>query len=204
MILVVDNHDSFTYNLVQMLRAAGEDVEVVLNDAVPAGEVLALRPRGILLSPGPGGPEQAGICAAVLEAAPELPVLGVCLGHQVLGHLLGARIGPAPELRHGKTSRVRHRGAGPFAGLPQPLTVVRYHSLAVDAATLPPVLEALAWSEDDGCLMGMRHRQRPWWGVQFHPESVLSEGGEALIANFLRFCDRTAATAEAARKMGSV
>lgn len=191
MILVVDNYDSFTFNLVQMLLTAGEEVRVVRNDERPAEELLGLcrsgTASGIVLSPGPGRPEEAGVCEELVRSHAAVPLLGVCLGHQVMGSALGAVVARAPVLMHGKTSRIRHHDAGPFAGLPNPFEATRYHSLAIREETLPEELEALAWSEE-GTLMGMRHRQLPWWGVQFHPESILTRAGEALIANFLALC----------------
>ncbi len=191
MILVVDNYDSFTYNLVQLLLSAPARerfaVEVVRNDAASVAELLGRRPAGIVLSPGPGRPENAGICVPLLQARAAVPLLGVCLGHQALGHAFGAAVVPARELMHGKTSAVRHNGAGPFAGLPDPFDATRYHSLVVAEETLPAELEPLAWSED-GTLMGMRHRELPYWGVQFHPESILTAAGPGLLGNFLGAC----------------
>ena len=185
MIAVVDNYDSFTYNLVQILLAAGVEVEVHRNDALSAEDLLARSPRGIVLSPGPGRPEGAGICLDLVGRRPALPILGVCLGHQVLGQSFGATVDRADALLHGKTSAVRHRGDGLFAGLPNPFEATRYHSLTVLEETLPEELSATAWA-DDGTLMGMRHRSRPYHGVQFHPESILTSAGPALVANFLR------------------
>jgi len=193
-ILVVDNYDSFTFNLVQQLAMEGEEVSVLRNDAASAAEMLALGPRGIVLSPGPGRPEDAGVCIDLLRLAPRVPLLGVCLGHQALGAAHGATVARAPRLMHGKTSAVRHLGEGIFAGLPSPFEATRYHSLEVLAETLPPEIEAVAWSEE-GTVMAMRHRTRPYWGVQFHPESVLTLEGPALLRNFLALCR---ATAEAA------
>ncbi|MGH9379789.1 MAG: anthranilate synthase component II [Thermoanaerobaculia bacterium] len=187
MILVVDNYDSFTFNLVQMLLVAGEEVRVVRNDESPAEGLLELGASGIVLSPGPGRPEEAGVCEELIRARPRLPLLGVCLGHQALGSALGAVVERAPRLMHGKTSQIRHLDAGPFAGLPNPFEATRYHSLCVREETLPAELEALAWSEE-GTLMGMRHRELPWWGVQFHPESILTRSGDALMGNFLALC----------------
>ena len=187
MILVVDNYDSFTYNLVQLLLGRGVAVEVVRNDAEEATAMLERGPSGIVLSPGPGRPEGAGACLDLLALEPAVPLLGVCLGHQALGAAYGGAIEGAARLMHGKTSRVRHRGLGIFEGLPNPFEATRYHSLEVRQEDLPAELEALAWS-DDGALMGMRHRRRPYWGVQFHPESVLTADGPRLIDNFLRLC----------------
>ena len=187
MILVVDNYDSFTYNLVQLLLERGAEVEVLRNDAESAADLLARRPAGIVLSPGPGRPEDAGVCLDLLAARPEAPLLGVCLGHQALGAAYGGTIEGAARLMHGKTSAVRHRGLGIFEGLPNPFQATRYHSLEVRQEELPAELEAVAWS-DDGALMGMRHRRRPYWGVQFHPESVLTTEGPRLVDNFLTLC----------------
>ena len=191
MILVIDNYDSFTYNLVQMIAGEGVEVAVVRNDVEPAAELLARRPAGIVVSPGPGRPEDAGVCLELLALRPAVPLLGVCLGHQALGAALGARIDRAPTLMHGKTSRVEHDGSGAFAGLPSPFEATRYHSLVVTEETLPEELVANAWSADERVLMGMRHRELPWWGVQFHPESILTEVGPRLMRNFLELCQRT-------------
>jgi anthranilate synthase component 2 len=193
-ILVVDNYDSFTFNLVQQLAAEGEEVSVLRNDARPAAEMLAMGASGIVLSPGPGRPEEAGICIELLRLAPAVPLLGVCLGHQALGVAYGGVVERAPRLMHGKTSAIRHGGVGLFAGLPNPFAATRYHSLEVRSESLPPEIEPVAWSED-GTLMAMRHRSRPYWGVQFHPESVLTVEGPALLRNFIRMCR---ASAEAA------
>jgi anthranilate synthase/aminodeoxychorismate synthase-like glutamine amidotransferase len=189
-ILVIDNYDSFTYNLVQLLWIAGAEVEVVRNDAAPVDALLDRDARGIVLSPGPGRPEDAGVCVPLLARRPAIPVLGVCLGHQALGAAFGATIERAPRLLHGKTSQVRHSGAGIFAGLPDPFEATRYHSLAVRAETLPAEIECVAWSDDD-VLMGMRHRELPYWGVQFHPESVLTVAGPLLVRNFLGLTGET-------------
>jgi len=187
MILVVDNYDSFTYNLVQLLASApgaDREVRVVRNDALDADGMLALAPAGIVLSPGPGRPETAGVCVELLRRRAPVPVLGVCLGHQALGVAFGATVERAPRLIHGKASAVRHLGRGPFAGLPDPFEATRYHSLTVDEGSLPAELVPIAWS-DDGTLMGIAHRDLPYWGVQFHPESILTGAGPALVANFL-------------------
>ncbi len=190
MILVIDNYDSFTYNLVQMLVGAGAPVEVVRNDVETCEQLLARGASGIVLSPGPGRPENAGVCVDLLERRPEVPVLGVCLGHQALGHAFGARIERAETLMHGKTSWVTHQGGGLLDGLPDPFEATRYHSLIVREDSLPEELEALAWSEE-GALMAMRHRELPYFGVQFHPESILTQTGPQLLANFLRRCSLT-------------
>ena len=196
MILMIDNYDSFTYNLVQMLSAAGARVEVVRNDAMSVKALLARGPEGIVLSPGPGRPEDAGVCLELLRRKAPVPLLGVCLGHQALGLAFGATVDRAPRLMHGKTSPVRHHDVGVFAGLPDPFEATRYHSLEVKEGTLPAELEPLAWA-DDGSLMGMRHRELPYWGVQFHPESVLTASGPHLLGNFLEIC-RGAGVAEGA------
>jgi anthranilate synthase component 2 len=192
MILMIDNYDSFTYNLVQVLAGAGAEVEVVRNDAESVKALLARGPEGIVLSPGPGRPEDAGVCLELLRERPQVPLLGVCLGHQALGVAFGARVDRAPRLMHGKTSPVRHEDLGIFAGLPNPFEATRYHSLEVKEGTLPAELEPLAWA-DDGTLMGMRHRELPYWGVQFHPESVLTGAGAHLLGNFLTLCQRASA-----------
>jgi anthranilate synthase component 2 len=187
MILMIDNYDSFTYNLVQLLLSRSVEVEVVRNDAEGAAEMLAREPEGVVISPGPGRPEEAGVCPALVGLRPPVPLLGVCLGHQVLGAAFGARIGRAEHLMHGKTSSVRHSGEGIFRGLPNPFEATRYHSLEVISQSLPDEFEAAAWTEDE-TLMGMRHRELPYWGVQFHPESVLTTAGPQLIDNFLDLC----------------
>ena len=186
MILMIDNYDSFTFNLVQMLAGAGARVEVVRNDVEPVDALLARRPAGIVLSPGPGRPEDAGVCVELIRRRAPVPLLGVCLGHQALGVAFGAVVDRAPRLMHGKTSPVRHDGRGLFAGLPDPFPATRYHSLEV-RRDLPPELEPVAWS-DDGVIMGLVHRDLPYWGVQFHPESVLTHSGPHLMANFLALC----------------
>ena len=192
MILVIDNYDSFTYNLVQLMLATGRQVEVVRNDEAAPDELLARAPRGILISPGPGRPENAGVCLDLLARRPEVPILGVCLGHQAVGMAFGATIDRAPRIMHGKTSQVRHTEVDIFAGLDNPFTATRYHSLEVREGTLPETIEPIAWSEE-GTLMGLRHRELPYWGVQFHPESVLTEAGPRLVENFLVLAERHAA-----------
>ena len=197
MILLVDNYDSFTWNLVQLMREAGAEVEVVRNDVEDVAALLARPVKGIVLSPGPGRPEDAGVCPGVLEADPAVPVLGVCLGHQVLGTVHGAVVDRAEQLMHGKTSEVRFTpGEALFEGLENPFTATRYHSLAVRPETIPDVLMPIAWSED-GTVMAMRHRERPWWGVQFHPESILTPAGPPMLRNFLRICGEIPARAVA-------
>ena len=185
MILVIDNYDSFTYNLVHYLAELGAQTHVVRNDVLGVGQALSLRPEAVLLSPGPCAPDQAGICLPLIEQAPDdLPILGVCLGHQAIGQAFGGDVVRAKTLMHGKTSPILHDGASVFAGLPSPSTATRYHSLAVERSTLPDVLEVTAWTED-GEIMGVRHRTRPIHGVQFHPESIATEHGHDLLANFL-------------------
>lgn len=187
MILVVDNYDSFTWNLVQLLAAAGAAVEVVRNDAASAAELLARRPAGIVLSPGPGRPETAGVCMELLRQRPEVPLLGVCLGHQALGVACGARCVRAPEVVHGKTSEIHHDGSGLFAGLPEPFAATRYHSLVLEPESLPAELRPVARTAD-GTLMAIAHRELPYHGVQFHPESFATAGGARLAGNFLALC----------------
>jgi para-aminobenzoate synthetase component 2 len=185
-ILVIDNYDSFVFNLVQYLAQLGAVPVVRRNDEVDATEALMF--DGVLLSPGPGVPEDAGVCVDLVRvAAGHVPVLGVCLGHQAIGVAFGATVGRAPELLHGKTSRVEHKGEGVLAGLPDPFTATRYHSLAVDPASVPPELEITARTAG-GVIMAMRHRDVAVEGVQFHPESVLTEGGHRLLANWLAIC----------------
>jgi len=186
MILVIDNYDSFTYNLVHYLNELGAETLVYRNDALSVDEALGLQAQGVLLSPGPCTPNEAGICLALLEAAPaNLPILGVCLGHQAIGQAYGGDVVRAQHVMHGKTSPISHEGKGIFAGLPNPFTATRYHSLSVEKSTLPPVLEVTAWTQD-GEIMGFQHRSRPIHGVQFHPESIATEGGHAMLANFLK------------------
>ena len=192
MIIVIDNYDSFTYNLVQYLGELGQtidiakDIEVFRNDQITLDEIVAKKPDAIVISPGPGTPDDAGISLKVIEElGPTFPILGVCLGHQSIGQVYGGKVISAAELMHGKTSPVRHNNAGVFAGLAEPLTATRYHSLVIDPETCPDVLEVTAWVED-GTIMGVRHRDYPHiQGVQFHPESVLTESGKDLLKNFL-------------------
>ena len=185
MILVIDNYDSFTYNLVHYLSELGAETLVHRNDALTAQDALALRPEAVVLSPGPCTPNEAGICLALIAGAPaDLPLLGVCLGHQSIGQALGGEVIRAQSLMHGKTSPIHHVGRGVFAGLPNSFTATRYHSLSVKRETLPDVLEITAWT-DDGEIMGFSHRTRPLHGVQFHPESIATEGGHQLLENFL-------------------
>lgn len=190
MVLVIDNYDSFTFNLVQMLGALGADVHVVRNDDHTAEELLALAPERVVVSPGPCTPAEAGVSVQAFRTlgARGVPMLGVCLGHQSLGEAFGGRTVRARRLMHGKTGEVRHTGVGLFAGVPSPLTVTRYHSLVTDAAALPADLEPVAWSADpadEGEVQALRHRELPLWGVQFHPESLFSQHGERILGNFL-------------------
>ncbi|MFT4837990.1 MAG: anthranilate synthase component 2 [Nonlabens sp.] len=192
-LLLIDNYDSFTFNLAQELGELGADVRVVRNDAITVDEVLADLPDGLVISPGPGDPTAAGVSSDLIAAlAGVRPVLGVCLGHQCLGALYGGEVVRAPELVHGKTSPIHHDGQGVFAGLPQPFVATRYHSLVVDRASVPDVLEVTAWTAD-GLVMGLRHRTLDVEGVQFHPESILTTDGMDLLANFLRRCVPVAA-----------
>lgn len=185
MILVVDNYDSFTYNLVHYLAELGAQTHVVRNDDLTIEEAWALQPEAVLLSPGPCAPDQAGICLSLIETAAEtMPILGVCLGHQSIGQAFGGEVVRAKTLMHGKTSPILHEGRGVFGGLPSPFTATRYHSLAVRRETLPDALEVTAWTED-GEIMGLSHRTRPIHGVQFHPESIATQHGHEMIANFL-------------------
>lgn len=185
MIVLIDNYDSFTYNLYQYFGELGAAIKVVRNDAVSLAELELLSPDALVVSPGPGAPDSAGISLRAIEAfAGRIPILGVCLGHQCIGQLYGAKIVRAPELRHGKTSEIYHTGKGVFLGLPNPFAATRYHSLIVDSATCPPELEVTAWTED-GLIMGLRHRTLPVEGVQFHPESMMTRSGKPLLSNFL-------------------
>ena len=185
MILVVDNYDSFTWNLVHYLAELGAETRVVRNDDLTAAEAWALRPEAVLLSPGPCTPDEAGICLAILDTAPlEMPIFGVCLGHQAMGQAFGGEVIRAKALMHGKTSPIEHEGRSVFKGLPSPFTATRYHSLAVRRETLPDALEVTAWTAD-GEIMGLAHKSRPIHGVQFHPESIATEHGHDLLANFL-------------------
>jgi len=190
MLLLIDNYDSFTYNLMQYLGELGAEVYVVRNDALSVAEALALRPEYIVISPGPCTPNEAGISVALIRAAAgQVPVLGVCLGHQAIGQAFGATIGRARAVMHGKTSPIHHAGVGVFTGLTNPFAATRYHSLVIDAATLPDEFVITAWTQDaQGArdeIMGIKHRSLPIEGVQFHPESILTEHGHALLRNFL-------------------
>ena len=186
MLLLIDNYDSFTYNLVHYLGELGADVTVKRNDALDVQQAMALRPTAIVLSPGPCDPDQAGICLALTLAAAEacIPLLGVCLGHQTIGQAFGGHVVRCHEIVHGKMGTMHHEGQGVFRGLPSPFLATRYHSLVVDRATLPAELEVTAWLQD-GTIMGLRHKTKPIEGVQFHPESIASEHGHQLLKNFL-------------------
>ncbi|HLU12516.1 MAG TPA: aminodeoxychorismate/anthranilate synthase component II [Arenimonas sp.] len=201
MLLMIDNYDSFTYNLVQYFGELGEEVRVVRNDAMDVAGIAALEPSRIVISPGPCTPNEAGVSLAVLqELAGRVPILGVCLGHQAIGQAFGGKVVRARTIMHGKTSPIRHRGQGVFAGLPDPFEATRYHSLVVERDSLPDCLEITAWTEHaDGSIdeiMGLRHRELPVEGVQFHPESILTQHGHAMLRNFLAQ-GRVAAPAEA-------
>ena len=189
-LLMVDNYDSFTFNLVQYFQQLGADVRVVRNDALSVAQIAALKPDHIVISPGPGNPDQAGVSLAVIEQlGPQIPLLGVCLGHQAIGQVFGGHVIRAGKIMHGKVSSIRHHGRGVFTGLPDGYTATRYHSLVVDKDRLPDCLEITAWTENaDGSMeevMGLRHRTLPIEGVQFHPESILTDHGHALLKNFL-------------------
>ena len=186
MLVIIDNYDSFTYNLVHYLGELGAESRVFRNDAIAVADVLALQPSGIVLSPGPCDPDRAGICLELVEkSASSIPILGVCLGHQSVGQALGGRIVRAPDIMHGKLSMIRNDGTGVFAGLPLQFQATRYHSLVIDRDTLPDCLRVTA-ETDDGVIMGVTHAELPIHGVQFHPESIASEHGHALLANFLK------------------
>ena len=191
MLLMIDNYDSFTFNLVQYLQVLGAEVEVVRNDAMTVDEIEKLAPQRIVISPGPCTPNEAGVSLQVIERlGPTTPILGVCLGHQSIGQAYGGKVIRAGRIMHGKTSHIRHQGRGVFAGLPDGYEATRYHSLVVERGSLPQALEITAWTEnEDGSfeeIMGLRHREHPVEGVQFHPESILTEHGHALLKNFLQ------------------
>ncbi len=198
MILLIDNYDSFTFNLVHYLGDLGARCEVWRNDAINPEAVLAKQPEAIVLSPGPCTPDDAGVCLDLITAAAgRIPIFGVCLGHQAIGQAFGGNVVRAPGPMHGKISPVNHGGSDVFAGLPSPFAATRYHSLIVEAASLPETLEATAWT-DNGIIMGLRHRTLPVFGVQFHPESIASEHGHAILANFLALARRSNQPAQAA------
>ena len=188
MILLIDNYDSFTYNLFHLVGSLGARLVVRRNDALTIEQAMAMAPQGIILSPGPCDPDRAGICLALVQAAAgRVPLLGVCLGHQALGEVFGGRVVRAARLMHGKTSPILHKGRGLFAGLDNPFEATRYHSLIVERESVPAVLEVMAWTPE-GEVMGLKHQSHETWGVQFHPESVLTRPGLKLIENFLVLC----------------
>ena len=190
MLLMIDNYDSFTYNIVQYFGELGEDVQVHRNDRITLEEIEVLKPERIVVSPGPCSPEEAGISvAAIRHFAGRIPLLGVCLGHQAIGAAFGGRVVRSSTLMHGKTSPIHHNGTGLFKGLPNPFDATRYHSLVVECATFPECLEITAWVEE-GEVMGLAHRALPVWGVQFHPESILTVGGMDLLKNFLEMSNK--------------
>jgi anthranilate synthase/aminodeoxychorismate synthase-like glutamine amidotransferase len=194
MIAVIDNYDSFTYNLVQYLGTLGAEVSVHRNDAITVKDLAKMKPDGLLISPGPGEPKDAGISKdAIRELAGKVPILGVCLGHQALGEVFGGKVVRAPRLMHGKTSPILHKGRGLFAGLDNPFEATRYHSLIVERESLPDVFDVMAWTPENE-LMGIRHKQHETWGVQFHPESILTTSGIKLIENFLTLCRHLGST----------
>ena len=186
MILMLDNYDSFTYNLVQYFGALGEKVRVFRNDKITIARINELKPKKIVISPGPGRPENAGIsCDLIREFSGKIPILGVCLGHQAIGYTFGGKIVNAKQLMHGKTSLIYHTGETIFKGIPNPFEATRYHSLLVDPKTLPECLKVIAWTKDKE-IMGLKHKTYPLWGVQFHPESVLTKSGMDILSNFLK------------------
>jgi len=190
MFLLIDNYDSFTYNLVHYFGELGAEMVVRRNDVLSADEAMALNPQGIILSPGPCDPDQAGICLELIEkASGKLPIFGVCLGHQAIGQAFGAKVVRAPEPMHGKISPIQHEGKGVFANIPSPLAVTRYHSLTIDPASMPDCLEVTSQT-DDGVIMGIQHKELPIHGVQFHPESIASEHGHPLLKNFLEIAEK--------------
>ncbi|MDK2848114.1 MAG: anthranilate synthase component [Desulfuromonadales bacterium] len=185
MLLMIDNYDSFTYNLVQYFAELGEEVEVYRNDQIDVGGILQRAPQRLVVSPGPCSPKEAGVSVEVIrKLAGKLPILGVCLGHQSIGYAYGGKIVRAASLMHGKTSQIHHDGRELFAGLPNPFDATRYHSLVIEKTSFPQCLKVTAWT-DDGEIMGLRHRELPVWGVQFHPESILTVAGKDLLRNFL-------------------
>ena len=194
MFLLIDNYDSFTYNLWHYLSELGAETVVYRNDALTVAEALALDPQGIIISPGPGVPAQSGITVPIVAASAGIPLLGVCLGHQAIGEAFGGQVVRAPAPMHGKVSPIEHDGSGVFAGLASPFTATRYHSLIVERASLPSCLRITAWT-DDGLIMGLEHRSLPIHGVQFHPESIASEAGKPLLRNFLITATRLAPAA---------
>lgn len=204
-VLVIDNYDSFVYNLVQYLGQLGVESDVRRNDEISVAEVARLRPAGVLLSPGPGTPDRAGIMLDLIKKyAGKLPIFGVCLGHQAIGEAFGAVVTRAPELLHGKTSQITHTGVGVLEGVPEPFTATRYHSLAVVESTLPDEIEVTGRTADSGLVMAIRHRTLPLEGVQFHPESVLTQGGHLMLANWLAICGHPSARERAPRLAAEV
>jgi anthranilate synthase/aminodeoxychorismate synthase-like glutamine amidotransferase len=186
MILMIDNYDSFTYNLVQYFGELGQKMQVYRNDKINTGKIKELKPQKIVISPGPGGPQDAGIsCDVIREFGSKIPILGVCLGHQCLGYVFGGRIIGAKKLMHGKTSPIYHNGINLFQGIANPFCATRYHSLVVEKKSLPACLRITAWTKD-GEIMGLKHSKFPIWGVQFHPESIMTDSGKKLLANFLK------------------
>lgn len=203
MVILIDNYDSFVHNLARYLQRLGSDTQVVRNDAVSPGQIVARNPEAIVFSPGPCTPCQAGCSLELVRlAAGRIPILGVCLGHQTIGAAFGGRVIRAPQPMHGRSSRVHHQSSGIFAGLPDPLTVGRYHSLMVEEKSLPAELEVTGRS-DDGVVMALAHRRWPIFGLQFHPESILTEGGYTLLANFLRLAGLPSASAPAVEEESS-
>ncbi|WP_342045365.1 anthranilate synthase component II [Bacillus sp. OTU530] len=191
MILLIDNYDSFTYNLYQLLGMCDAEVKVVRNDKITIEEIKQLEPDAIVLSPGPGHPEDAGICVEVVQQlSPTIPILGICLGHQAMVHALGGKVVRANLVKHGKTSLLEHTGASIFQDIPKPVTVMRYHSLVAEKATLPSEFEVLATSADDGEIMAIKHHEYPLFGLQFHPESIATEDGKTMINQFLNYTQR--------------
>ncbi len=187
MILMIDNYDSFTYNLVQYFGELKADMRVYRNDVLTVDQVAALKPKKIVISPGPGRPEDAGISVEIIKRlAGKIPILGVCLGHQGIGYAFGARIINAKKLMHGKTSKIEHTGENIFKGLSHPFDATRYHSLVIDRKTIPDCLKVTAWTTDDKEIMGIMHKTLPVWGVQFHPESILTKEGKHILANFIK------------------
>lgn len=187
MILVVDNYDSFTYNLVQYLGELGVTMRVARNDEITLDEIRALRPERLLISPGPCSPKEAGLSNDIIRTfGPTIPTLGVCLGHQCIGHVFGGNVIRADRLMHGKTSPIHHNGRDLFAGMPNPFMATRYHSLLIERASCPSCLEITAETKPEGEIMGVRHKQLPIWGVQFHPESILTQSGKKILENFLK------------------
>ena len=188
MILIIDNYDSFTYNLVQLIGQSVKDFEVVRNDKVSVQDVKNINPDGIVISPGPGRPENAGICVELIQKlGPHIPILGVCLGHQAIGYAFGGTISQAPTLMHGKTSMIHHQGVGIFQNVPNPFEATRYHSLVIQKESIPQQFEVTAKTEDS-VIMGIRHKEFPIEGIQFHPESVLTSAGPTIIANWIQQC----------------